>query len=201
MRLFLCFLFITLVLCGCSKKREPPVLPNKDLEVIILNGWYAPPNSKEELKTLEKRLQEEGRLRKGESVEDKYPHRLKERFSYSETYYCYNKEKEMKPIFSKSLRARLYNQEGQMLTEDFLRWDGPPIPKSQSVISYIPYHKEGYEIRIVKLEGIRKKREVILKELGVAPKSMLIEHSRFPFPDGGYVYDDKSQCHISPGSY
>ncbi|MCZ0932826.1 MAG: hypothetical protein OXJ52_06720, partial [Oligoflexia bacterium] len=125
MRLFFCFLFTVLALGSCSKIPEPPVLPDKDLETIILRGWYAPADSEEKLKALEKALREEGRLRKGQSIEEKYPHRLKEIFRRSGIRYCYNKTEKREPMFKEKFRARLYDKAENLLTEDFLRLEHP----------------------------------------------------------------------------
>ena len=119
----------------------------------------------------------------GETLEEALRNRFsglgEEGFSYSQyREYCYNEteEENKNPVFNKNLRARLYDREGNLLSEDFLRWDGRSIPKSQSVISYLPYRDEGYKIHVVRLKG---KREVILYDIRTPTQSRLREITHY----------------------
>ena len=205
---------VTSFSCSClEKKEEPlrkPVYSNKDLKEIIFRGTYHPEN----------------------------PGRAKELFNHSKSReYCYNKTKivDRKPVFKDNLKARLYDKEGNLLTEDFLRlWNPenydeegrysedylkkrnytPPgvIPRPiftpeegilslRGVISYLPYDEEGYEIRIVRLEG---RKEVILEDSGlISHQSELREKSYVDnIPPSDYhrrynkwLFDEKRECH------
>ncbi len=118
---------ILLFSCSCLRKKQLPDFPKKDLEEIITYGWYWP----EDPRRLEKLKQQmiEGRdLKEGEIFEKKYPHYLDygdEKFNFSGRSYCYNKEKNKKAIYREDLRIRLYDKNGNLLAEDFLRLDSP----------------------------------------------------------------------------
>ena len=146
---------------SCSVKQlNPPREPNypdKDLKEIIIRGKYVP-EDKERVKEYERDMRERGRIEAWESFEEKYPHLLDkgdENFIHSERMYCYNETSRKEPVFDKNLRARLYDKKGNLLSEDFLRWDGALLPEFQSVVVYIPYHHEGYKIHIVNFKGKR----------------------------------------------
>ena len=194
--------YTSLVTClfvlGCPVASPPafrkPVYPNKNLKEIIVYGTYSLEN-KEELEKLKKNLLINERcdpsdrstrckyhsLNVGETLEEALKTRFlgigEEGFGYSQyKEYCYNEtdENDKKPVFRKNLKARLYDKEGNLLSEDFLRWGGRTIPESQNVISYLPYHDNGYKIRVVKLEG---KKEVILNEKIMVTQEKLREIS------------------------
>ena len=72
------------------------------------------------------------------------------------------------------------------------------ILSSRAVISYLPYHDEGHELRIVKLQG---RKEVLLKKLGFSSQSELREISYINTDFNrreGWVFDEESECHIPP---
>ena len=207
---------MSLLLLGCLVKdpnARSPIYPDKSLKEIIIGGSYRAENPKE-VEELKKELlrrpicTKENRDRgercglwEGETFEDRLKNRPyvgKERFIYTEQLFCYNQMKEDKPILNKNLRARLYDKEGNLITEDFLRIDGPIDRKSQGVISYIPYNEEGVSIRIVRLKG---KKEIILKKLGMFSESKLKKESTI-FVGGccnwNWEFDEKKECHVSP---
>ena len=116
---------------SCNGKKEKPVYSNKDLKEIIFRGTYYPENPGE-LEEIEKDYRERGLLKKGETLKEKYPDlfnkRGKELFKHSSSReYCYNKTKivDRKPVFKDNLKARLYDKEGNLLSEDFLRLWNP----------------------------------------------------------------------------
>ena len=136
-----------------------------------------------------------------EALKTRYSHVGKESFRYSRyREYCYNEtEKENKnPVFNKNLRARLYDKEGNLLSEDFLRWNGRSIPESQSVISYLPYHDEGYEFRVVRL---KEKKEIVLKKIEIYTQEELREITHYVQNNStkreGWVYNEERECHIA----
>ena len=216
---FYTFLVICFFVVGCSANGglsvyRKPVYPDKNLKEIVIRGRYIPENKKE-LEELKKELRTNERcdknyerckrysLNMGETVEEALKNRFsgvgEEDFGYSQhREYCYNEtdENDKKPVFRKDLRARLYNREGHLLSEDFLRWGGRLIPKSQSIISYLPYHNEGYKIHVVRLEG---KKEMILNEKIMITQAKLREMSYVDNEitnDQNWVFNEESECHI-----
>ena len=193
-------LFILLILsCSCFKEEPLPKKPNfpdTNLKEVIIYGDYSSenPNYVEELK---KDYIENGYLKEGETFEEKYPEFLdrgEERFQFETTNYCYNKTKEEdrnRPMLNKNLRVRVYDKEGKMIYEDFVRLLYPedydedgryseaylkqyennyhkPTAKdglsdsSRLVIIYLPYYdNKEVKFNIVRLEG---EKEIILSE-------------------------------------
>ena len=181
--------FFTLLIftlsCNCTVKAPVDQInyPDNNLQEIIIYGRYEPKNPKE-----------------AEDYLKPLPWMGKERFIYSKSFYCYNKteENKKKPIYNKNLKIKLYDKNGTLLVEDFLRWDGRPIPESQSVTSYLPYHEQGDRIHIVRQEG---KKELILKDLGVWTQSELRKRSRLHIQENwreGWTFDEEKECHDSP---
>ena len=130
---------------SCSVKQlNPPREPNypdKDLKEIIIRGKYVP-EDKERVKEYERDMRERGRIEAWESFEEKYPHLLDkgdEGFTYTGEMYCYNETSEKNPVFNKNLRARLYDKKGNLLSEDFLRWDGSFLPIFLIIMKGIRY--------------------------------------------------------------
>ena len=259
---YLLFLVIVLSCSGISKKpsfenrslfsdadswisknlspEELAIFPDTELKQIIIRGYYYPENS-ERVKEIEKELREDGFLKEGETLKEKYPEELekgKERYEHETAKYCYKavKIEDRKNCYhNDNLRVRLYDREGKMIAEDCLRLEnpekydeggrfseeylreenapdyfGPPrrlvtpeagILKSRVVIAYIPYDKNSYENRIVRLEG---KKEIILKSSSgslLVTKSKLIElyytNHISRYRGFGHDYDAESQCHTS----
>ena len=220
------FSIVCLLSFGCLVKGgvpafRKPVYPDKDLKEIKVYGRYYP-EDKQALKELKQELLRNERCDKndrtircprpglrslyiGETLEEALRNRFsglgEEGFSYSPyREYCYNEtEKEdKKPVFNKNLRARLYDKEGNLLSEDFLRWDGRSIPESQSVISYLPYLNEGYEFRVVRLKG---KKEIVLKKIEIYTQEELREITHYVQNNStkreGWVYNEERECHIA----
>ena len=202
------FLILTVFSCSCLESRSPSaelVFPNKELEEIIVRGGYSPGGDKAR-EWLKRKLIDEELLKTGESVEeairDRYQDEIEEYFNYSQMKSCYYKKNDKEPIFNHDLKTRLYNKEGIMLTEDFLRLEKCCRFRDDDpwVVSYLPYHDEGHEIRIVKLEGTT---EVVLETLSYISGSEL---KRFTNPDTPknrvskeIVFNVKDQCHDHPG--
>ena len=169
--------FFSFIVCalslGCPAKGglpayRKPVYPDKDLKEIVVYGSYSA-------------------LGGGGFVHSRY------------RKYCYNetKEEDKRAVLNKNLWVRLYDQDGNLLSEDFLRFGGKLNPESQNVISYLPYHDEGYKFRVVRLE---EKKEIVLKEVEIYTQEELREMS---FVDNevthndGWVYNEESECHIA----
>ena len=179
----------------------PVIFPDKELEEIVVWGSYQPADPGR-VKAIEEEYRRIGVLKEGESFEEKHPEALtadEERFMWSGEKYCYEKKKNKEPVFDKRFRARLYDRRGKLLSEDFLRFLRPvevhDLFSVVSIVSYIPYRKEGHRYRIVRLEG---EKEVILRKSKVESKTELIRRyaSRMR---GRYNFNEKRQCHNIPG--
>ena len=150
------------------------VAGSQELQEIKFSGTYYP-GGPEEIERTERFYREDGVLEEGQTLADipglVYDHLGKERFRIGRDrrpiIYCYGKildeDRELAPVFNPNLRARMYDQEGNLLAEDTLR-DGNPgrDPFAIHTVAYLPYLKNGdVIIRIVRLEG---KEEVLLYE-------------------------------------
>ena len=74
------------------------------------------------------------------------------------------------------------------------------IFEGRSIVIYLPYDKNVYERRIVRLEG---KKEIVIESYSDGPpveKSTLIRlYDDSKYFNHGFAYNEESQCHISPG--
>ena len=125
------FLFVVFFLSCVSCLYTPPpiVYPDKELAEIYIYGHYTPKDPSR-LENLKRKIIKEGRLKEGESFEERYSHYLDagdESFTSSGRFYCYNKTKDKKsvPHHNLILKARLYDKKGNLLEEDFLRLSSP----------------------------------------------------------------------------
>ena len=124
------YLFIFFLSCvSCLYTPPPIVYPDKELAEITIYGRYTPKDPKR-LENLKRKIIKEGRLKEGESFEEKYSHYLDEgdeRFTFSGKSYCYNKTKDKKsvPHHNLILKARLYDKKRNLLEEDFLWLSSP----------------------------------------------------------------------------
>ena len=126
---FLLFVVSFFSCVSCLYIPPPIVYPDKELAEITIAGRYAPKDPKR-LENLKRKIIKEGRLKEGESFEERYSHYLDEgdeRFTLSGGSYCYNKKKDKKsvPHHNLILKARLYDKKGNLLEEDFLRLEFP----------------------------------------------------------------------------
>ena len=166
----------------------------QELQEIKFFGDYHP-GGPEEIERSERYYRERGVLEEGETLADKpqLAHKLeylgKERFRYNSIIFCYgqilDEDRESAIIFDPNLRARMYDQEGNLLAEDTLRDRYPGLdPFLKSTVAYLPYFNNGdVTIRIVRLEG---EEEVILKELlDIFSHETLKEHDQ----SNRHVYD------------
>jgi len=143
-------------------------------------------------------------LKVGETLEEALKNRFsnvgKEGFDYSRyREYCYNEtdREDKESVLDKNVLARLYDREGRLLSEDFLRWRWEFDLESQSIISYLPYHDEGYKFRVVRLKG---KRETVLYETEIYTQEELREFSYVQnhiTERDGWVYNEERECHIA----
>lgn len=174
-------------------------LLDKELEQIVVYGYYRPKNPNR-LDNFKEEVIRQGRLKPGETFEEKYKHLLDKRnenFYYSSMSYCYNRRPKKEPVFKDNLRIRLYAKDGRLLAEDFLRLERSE-DDSFTVVAYLPYHDAGHEIHIVNIQG---EKEARLEKLGVNSQSALKEISRL-YDRGvghrtGWTYRLTSQCYIA----
>jgi len=200
-------LVLSIVCFGsCFVPNTPPPVefPEKDLEWIIVFGWYRPENPERVERALEEALKSSplrGGLREGQTIEEK---RLElsslgdEDIRFSETYYCYNEVDRRGATMAvfPYLKARLYDQEGNILEEDFLRFR--PDDNNDDYYHfyiYIPYHKEGHILRTLKIE---EKKETIFANKVVQTKEDLIRENipvRITTSGIGFQFQEDTQCH------
>ncbi len=163
------------------------------LRQIVLSGYYVPEDEKEFEKS-EEHYRTWGYLEEGESFKESslYGGEGKERYG-GKRKYCH---KETDPddegytvIFNPNLRARLYDKEWNLLTEDYLRSSQPEMytPFTWRVRSYVPYHPEAYYLRVVRL--VENKEVAVLRETRVNTLKWL--------KSGGssYRYDKFLKCY------
>lgn len=191
---------------GCEGKLPPlpPIhFPEKELEWVIEYGWYrteSPERLKETVKWYFEREglegeDEEAYLKRNPDLLDAG----EEKMHFSQTYYCYNKRDNHgnTSVAFPYLKARLYDREGNILEEDFLRFD----PKHEdrrawSFAVHIPYHKKGYRLRFVKLK--RGKEVKLFGNMIVSSKEELIRENiriRSNTSGVGFQYHEDIQCH------
>lgn len=177
--------------------------PQRDLEEIVVWGYYRPENPNR-LDSFRQEVIRQGHLKPGEIFEEKYRHFLKElneNFYYASMSYCYNVSSDRAPVFKNHFESRLYDKDGKLLTKDFLRLEDMDDDKDTFLlVAYLPYHKTGHEIRIVKLKG---KEAILFDKLRAnISHSELIRVSPPYDPSNrvgtGWTFDEKSQCFIAP---
>ena len=114
----------------------------EELKEIIIRGSYTR-ESQEEIKKAEEEFRFRGALKEGESVKEKFANLQlgKERYERSGKQFCYDKReeeiKEEDTVFNPNLRVRLYDKEGNILSEDFLRDEFPENSSKNSPIQIV----------------------------------------------------------------
>lgn len=178
-------IFILLFFGGCEGKLPPlpPIdFPEKDLEWLIITGRYTLENPERVKEAIDAHFPIE-RL-EGESREDyikRNSYLLKrgdERFKYSQILYCYNKRdpRDKTEASFPYLKARLYDKEGNILEEDFLRFNPEYIHRDYRSFSvHIPYHNEGHRLKITK--ELKGKETEVFMDIPVRSKAYLISES------------------------
>lgn len=160
----LCILTVSLIAVGvvlAARDNSPETGPyGPELKEVKVWGFYTRENT-EEIPEAEKFFRRE--LKEGESVVEKYPDwKLgEEKYNRSGQRFCRHvtdeETKSKHPVINPNLRVRLYDREWNVLSEDFLRDDSPENTKETAytwyVIAYVPYHKRGHQLRVVRLEN------------------------------------------------
>jgi len=191
---------------GCKGTLPPPPpinFPEKDLEWVIIYGWYALESPERLQEAVDEHFQRGGR--KGESREAYLARnpwlldRGDEEFKYSQIYYCYN-ERDRKDEIEASfpyLKARLYDREGNVLEEDSLSFDPKYAGEDYRGFSvHIPYHREGYRLKITK--ELKGKKEKLFMDIPMNSKADLIRENirvRGDTSGVGFQYQEDSRCH------
>ncbi len=156
-------------------EREP-----QELQEIKIYGDYHP-GGPEEIEDTEQYWLKHGVLEEGDTLADSWQtaHFLeylgKERFrtGIKSMIFCYEKildeHRETATVIDPNLRARMYDQEGNLLAEDTLRDREDPAtrdPFLRLTVAYLPYLRNGdVTIRIVRLV---EDEEVILHEKDIS---------------------------------
>jgi len=209
-----CMICSFLFFCGCIVPTQPPepiVYLDKPLEEIIIYGTYYPEDRKKRKELIKELTEKEPCyennlclsspvLYSDETLEEALNGRFatwgKESFSYSESYYCYNETEDKGYRIRRNLKARLYNKEGELLSEGFLRLRKDSHYNHYSVSAYLPHHEEGDKIVFVRLEG--KKEKVFYEDEHFMSKEKLIRENIRVYtmlPHLGFQYQEDIQCH------
>ena len=197
---FVLFAFSCILMERARSSAAELQLPEKELEEITVWGYYEPENPNR-LDKFKQEVIRQGRLKPWETFEEKYEHlldSLNENFYYTLMRYCYNRSASKERVFKAQFKIRLYDKEEQPLMEDYLRLqENGAKEDSFSVVAYLPYHKNGYEIRIVRLEG---EEEVIFDKFAFLTHSELMQISvpRLPYGNINWTFDKESQCFVAP---
>ncbi len=120
---------------------------------------------------------------------------IKEKFEYRGIRYCYYTTKPKKDTLDKNLRARLYDKDGNILTEDFLR-TSEIFRTSTRINSYLPYDDNGHEIRIVRLKD---NKEITIETIEFLSEAQLKDFNEgIGFNPGWYFRGGRAHCFIPP---
>ena len=151
----------------------PSEPPNKPIKEIRFDIWYQAKHTEEEKKQV--RINYNSCLLRHQDKEN--PHesceyievREEDRIRFEGGHYCYDTKKDKESIFNKNLKARLYDRNGSVLAEDYLRCDRHlDMTKTchtytqPSLNFYLPYSKKADKVEVIKIED---GQEVFLKEI------------------------------------
>ena len=147
----------------------PPELMNKPIKEIQFYTSYRPkPTEKEKKRVIESYQNCVNTTYKNNPEFCKHFSLNEHRLRFEGKSYCYEIKKDKESLFKKNLKARLYDKEGNILAEDYLRCDrnldGTETCDKQSTPSlnfYLPYSKKAYKIQVVEIED---GKEIILNE-------------------------------------
>ena len=216
-RLIFYILAVFIILsCNCMGKYLPPKPPaDKNLKELVLIGAYFPKDIEDETKRRQKKYENCVWYWKGmghsnkkamrycgdELTEEEDELKTKDSFLYSGINYCYNEVKDKDPIYDKKLVARLYDKQGKILAEDYVRCDRDldgtancDKQDSPEVTIYLPYHDSAKELHIV---SFKEKKEFIVYKRNVLSQSFLTDTDS-PTIIHSYTYDKEFQCFIAP---
>ena len=192
MRFIYCLFFLFLSSCGLQNLPSllstplPSSPPHKEIKEIIYVGIY---DKDKEDSIYEKNYS---------------PDESSNIISFLNYNYCYQ-EKPKKLIIDKSIRFRLYDSKGNMLSEDFLR----RYSAGNYIISYVPYK----DIRDGRLKFVKIKdngEEKVIKDVdSCCEKHEDLFHKGHRNEDilrrrgqikAGWIYNKISECYFSIGN-
>ena len=192
------FLFSSFISCESilykQLKHDPPSKPpNEPIKEIRFNAHYWPKNTEEEKRAI--KIDYDHCLLRRQKEENPHKHceylkaREEDSVHFESKAYCYDIKQDKESPFKKNLKARLYDKEGNILVEDYLRCDrnldGTETCDKETTPHlnfYLPYSKQAYEMKVIKTEGAK---EIVLNEI----KLLSYEEIRKS------VYSKLSKCH------
>ena len=176
-----------------------------DLEEVQIWGGYTRENEIE-VPQFEEELRFLGSLKEGESAGEEYAHLNlgQERYLRAGQAFCFSRTadpiREKAPVIDKNVRMRLYDREGNLLSEEFVRDEFPESSDWRSfewnIVAYVPYHEQGHEIRVVRLDG---NEEIVLEQLPTYALEELLYHAYVKRSFYAYHYQDG--CFVSPPTH
>ena len=205
-----------LPICGCitSPYAESIVYPDKDLTEIVIHGHYYPQDKTKLEELIKEVIENEGcatdhscprnphDLPEGERLEEALDRRFqyveRELFHYSESLYCYNETENKEYHINENLKSRLYNYEGELLTESFLRLKKRTNENSYLAKTYLPYHEAGDKIVFVNLQG---NKENVFFETKMMTQDFLQAKSTTLEIFRDHVWFFHNECHSSPNFF
>ena len=204
------FIFLSF---NCLPKFTPPKFPDKKLEEVRLLGTYYPKDIEDKEKRRQKKYENciwywetmghsnQWAIEYCNRVTNKEEVITEDSFNYSGINYCYNTKKDKEPVYDKKRVVRLYDEQGKVLAEDYVRCsldldgtancdkkDSPPVN------IYLPYYDEAHKLHIVSL---REKKEFIVYKSNIIKQSILTDIDS-PVIRHSYTYNEDLQCFISP---
>ena len=146
---------------------------NEPIKEIQFAVWHQPKHTEEERRRVG--IDYEDCLLRHQDKEPNHKHceyikiREEDHIRFDIKSYCYWIKEDKESVFRENLKARLYDKEGNVLAEDYLRCDRY-LDKTKtchtydqpSLNFYLPYSKKAYKVKVVKKEG---EEEIVLNEL------------------------------------
>ncbi|MCZ0932627.1 MAG: hypothetical protein OXJ52_05700 [Oligoflexia bacterium] len=149
----------------------PPELMNEPIKEIQFDVRYQPKHIGEGKRRVMIEYNNCLSRNRGRENLQEYCHievRKEDRIRFQIQSYCYDINQDKESIFNKNLKARLYDKEGNILAEDYLRCerdlDGTETchkRTSPSLNIYLPYSKKAYKVKVIKIDG---EKEIVLNE-------------------------------------
>ena len=223
--------------CSCVDKdstllyhlpHKPPA--DKNLKEVVLLGKYRPKDIEDEIKRRQKKYENCVWYWKGMGHSNKKAMRYcedeltkkedelktKDSFLYSGINYCYTEVKDKHPVYDKKLVARLYDRQGKILAEDYVRCsiyfgiNDCDKQDNPSIRVYLPYHDSAKELHIVSL---KEKKEFIVYKDDLLSQSILTDYIFYildysqsvsadtdsPPRKHPYRYNPKTECFTHEG--
>ena len=156
---------------GPSGIPTPPELMNEPIKEIQFDVRYYPKHTEEEKRQImidyeDCLFRNQGRKNLHEYCNIKV--RTENHIDFKIKSYCYDTKQDKESIFNENLKARLYDKEGNILAEDYLRCHRY-LDKTKtchtytqpSLNFYLPYFKKAFKVQVIEIEG---EKEIVLNE-------------------------------------